>query len=116
MSDYHTFYVKVSLKDYSTLYPETVRWEPIRIWIKNCQITDMTFSAIADVNYILYTPWVHIQMTEFTHVMVPDLIKSPATDCGYTVTYTPTWRNYFGTSIPLPTFINWNDVDFRFEI
>jgi hypothetical protein len=46
--------------------------------------------------------------------------------CDYTITYTATWRNFYGTVLPLPTFVTWNndgsgDDDpaggvFRFEI
>jgi hypothetical protein len=56
-----TFWVKVSLDDYATLNPYTaVRWEPIKIRLKNCIVTDFTFPAVADVTYTLYTPVIYI--------------------------------------------------------
>lgn len=36
--------------------------------------------------------------------------------CGYEITYEATWRDYYNTVIPLPSFIIFNYEDFRFEI
>lgn len=111
-----TFWIKVSLDDYSVLNPvNAVRWEPVRVMIKNCIVTDFTFSQQADVHYNLYTPVVYIPMSTFTEVDQAGFIKT-GSSCGYTVTYTPKWRNYWGTVIDLPSFIIWNPTDFRFEV
>ena len=111
------FYLRVSLEDYVILNPvNAVRWEPIPINLHNCQISDFTFPAVADVNYNVYTPIIYIIMTQFTETSISNpRVSSPAT-CGYTVTYTVKWRNYYDTVIPLPPWIVWNPVNFRYEV
>lgn len=114
---YVTFWVKVSLSDYSTLNPvNDVRWEPIQIMLKNCQVTDFTFPAVADVTYCIYTPVTHILMTQFTEVDQAGFIKPAMTSCGYAITYTAKWRDYYDTVIALPPFVTWNPTDFRYEV
>ena len=111
-----TFYLKVSLDNYSILNPvNAVRWEPIRIRLKNCIVSDFTFPTVSDVQYTLYTPVIYIQMTQFTEAPLAGFVKT-GTTCGYTVTYTVLWRNYYDTVIPLPPFITWNAALFRFEV
>lgn len=36
--------------------------------------------------------------------------------CGYTVTYSVKWRNFFDTTIPLPPWIVWKPTEFRYEV
>ena len=113
---FNTFYVRVSLDNYSILNPvNDVRWEPIRINLKNCQITDFTFAAIADVPYNVYTPVIYIPMTRFTEVN-NGLFKTAGPTCGYTVTYTVIWRDFYDTVIPLPSWIIWKPTEFRYEV
>ena len=111
-----TFYVRISLDNYAILNPvNDVRWEQIRVNLQNCQITDFTFSAVSDVPYNVYTPIIHIPLVQFTEVN-NGLFKVAGPSCGYTVTYTARWRNFYDTVIPLPTWIVWNGIDFRYEI
>ncbi len=113
---FNTFYVRVSLDNYSILNPvNDVRWEPIRVNLQNCQITDLTFSAVADVPYNVYTPIVYIPLVRFTEVN-NGLFKVAGSTCGYTVSYTAKWRDFYDTVIPLPTWIVWNPTNFRYEI
>jgi len=110
------FYLQVSLDNYAILNPvDAVRWEPVPINLKNCQIGDLTFSAVADVYYNVYTPIIYIQMAQFTEASVT-YPKSPATTCGYTQTYTTKWRDFYDTTIPLPNWIVWNPTAFRYEV
>ena len=65
------FYLKVRLNDYEILNPvNAVRWEPIPINLKNCQIGDFNFAAISTVKYNVYTPVIWIQMVRFTEASV----------------------------------------------
>jgi hypothetical protein len=97
------FYLVVSLDDYRILNPVTaVRAEPIPINLHNCQISDFTFPAVADVTYNVYTPIIHILMTQFTETSISNPRAATPSTCGYTVTYTVKWRNFYDTAIDLP--------------
>ena len=56
-------------------------------------------------------------MTSFTEVSNNRRAATPTT-CGYTVTYTVMWRDFYGSIIPLSQapFIVWNPVNFRYEV
>jgi hypothetical protein len=64
-----TYWVRVGLLKYENVFPEeTVRWEPVKINMMNCQITDFTLVAVADVTYCIHQPVIYIDMTAFTEV------------------------------------------------
>ena len=42
--------------------------------------------------------------------------KSSLLQCGYTVTYTATRRDFYDDIEALPSFIEWNESNRRFEI
>jgi hypothetical protein len=46
-------------------------------------------------------------MTQFAEAPLAGFIKT-GDNCGYAVTYTALWRDYYDTVIPLPPFITWN--------
>jgi len=113
----------VSLDDYRILNPVTsVRAEPIPINLHNCQISDFSFPVVADVYYNVYTPIIHILMTQFTETTISNPRVATPSTCGYTVTYTVKWRDFFGTALDLPknsagvNWITWNPAAFRYEV
>jgi hypothetical protein len=111
-----TFWIKVSLDNYANVYPvNAVQWQPIQIMLQNCQVTDFTFPAQANVNYIVYTPIIYVPMSHFAEIDQAGFIRT-GSSCGYSISYTVTWQNYWGTAISLPSFISWNPTLFRFEI
>lgn len=55
-------------------------------------------------------------MTQFTEVNDANYLKAGQTSCGYPVTYSAQWKNFYGTVIDLPSFIIWNPTNFRFEV
>ena len=67
------------------------------------------------MNYNIYTPIIYIPMPAFTEVNDPSYIKT-GTSCGYAITYTTKWKDYWGTVINLPSFIQWNAANFRYEV
>jgi hypothetical protein len=110
-------YLVVSLDDYRILNPVTaVRVQPIQINLHNCQISDFDFPTLDPVLYNVYTPIIHILMTQFTETSVSNPRVSSPTTCGYTVTYTAKWRDFYDTVISLPEWITWNPTDFRYEV
>ena len=115
---YVTFYVRVILVDYYAVYPQYAIWyEPFRFRLKNCQVASYSWASVADVSYNVYTPVYWIDVPEFTQV--PDdttFSRSASERCGYTLTYTASWLNFYDTVIDLPPFITWNESDRRFEV
>jgi hypothetical protein len=77
---------------------------------------DFYFPNVADRLYDVYTPIIHIEMTEFTELSISNPHPSSQSTCNYPVTYTVKWRDFFDTTIPLPPWIVWNPVEFRYEI
>jgi hypothetical protein len=55
-------------------------------------------------------------MVEFTETSINNARLATPLTCGYSVTYTVKWRNYYETKIPLPDWIIWNPTDFRYEV
>lgn len=115
---YVTMYVRVILVDYYAVYPQYAIWyEEFRYQLKNCQVESFTWTSIADIAYNVYTPVYHVDIPEFTQV--PDdttYSRSVYDRCGYDITYTASWLNFYDTVIDLPPFILWSEADRRFEI
>ncbi len=109
------FYLRVSLSDYEILNPDNcVRWQSIPLNLKSCRIGDFSFASIADVTYNVYTPVIYINMVRFTES--GSINPKVGSTCGYTVTYSVKWRNFFDTTIPLPPWIVWKPTEFRYEV
>jgi hypothetical protein len=111
------FYLVVTLDDYVILNPViATHVQTVPINLHNCQITDFTFPTLSAVEYNVYTPIIHILMTRFTETSRSNPRPSSPTTCGYAVTYTVKWRDFYDTVIPLPPWIVWNPTAFRYEV
>lgn len=112
------YYIKATLDDYIILYPtEATLWVPFNLQIINCQVTDYNFPAVSvPTLYNIYTPIYWIPMTTFTEVVATDPLSR--TSCGYTITYTVQWEDFYETSLAVAdtNFVTWNASDFRYEI
>ena len=124
-NEWQTFYIKVMLDDYYLLYPETIHYDSFRVMLKNCQVADFSegsmsqlgFGANSQITYNVYTPVYWIYLPEVTQVLESSSpYRSSAQQCGYTLTYTPTWKTFYDTQIDLPPFVTWNESERRFEI
>lgn len=74
--------------------------------MKNCQIASFTKDAAGAVSYILYTPVVKYPYTAWTDVAEAGTARS-GSSCGYGITYSTLWRDFYDTTLPLPTMVNW---------
>lgn len=89
--------------------------EPFSVTLRNCEVGSFNMPTLADVTWNVYTPVYWVDVADFTEVPDASTLRSPATDCGYTITYEYKWKTYWDTVIDLPAFIIWNASDKRFE-
>jgi hypothetical protein len=113
-------YVRSILVDYQYDYPDpsmAFLYDTITLNIRNCMVDSFTKPAQpADIFYNVHTPVWWEPFGPFVSVPDAATLRTPAVACGYTITYTRLWHNYWDTIIELPDFIIWNGDDERFEI
>jgi hypothetical protein len=58
------------MDDYEVNYASNcIRFQPFKINIRGCRITDLTFNTIPNVTYNVYTPEHYAYSREFTQVI-----------------------------------------------
>ena len=105
-----TYYLKVTLLDYQDDYSdgdeEAIYYEAFLLNMKNCQVTSFTKDADFTQSYVLYTPVEKIPYTAWVDVAAVGTTNG-ASNCGYTVSYSVKWKNFYETELTLPTMVNW---------
>jgi hypothetical protein len=102
-----TYYVKVSLDDYATDYPDTIIYEKFTVDYKNCMVTDFDFENISDLEYNIYTTGNSFNIPLFTEEIQAGYNRLPIPTCGYDITYTV----LLDDGSALPAFMKWDEID-----
>lgn len=106
-----TYYLKVTLDDYVDDYgdDEATYFESFRLDMMNCQVTSFNKDSDGALTYILYTPVEKFPYTEWTDNAQASYIRTGANcmDNGYVLDYSVKWRDFYDTTLEIPTMINW---------